>query len=67
LACALRVSSYQQAMTSRTLGMLMAASLASFAWADDEPTGTYSALVDVGDEPAQLCLTVDARGMLPEP
>jgi hypothetical protein len=49
-------------MTSRTLGMLMAASLASFAWADDQPTGTYSALVDVGNEPTQLCLTVNGRG-----
>jgi hypothetical protein len=49
-------------MTSRTLGTLLAACMATSAWAGDEPTGTYTALVDVAGEPTQLSITFNAAG-----
>jgi hypothetical protein len=49
-------------MTSRTLGLYVAVSMARLALADEDPSGTYSALVNLGGEPAQLGITFTATG-----
>src|SRR4051812_20671535 len=60
--CFLRQTRIPARMTSRTLGIFLVASVACMAQPANEGTGTYSAVVDLGEEPAQLCLAVSATG-----